>query len=428
MLFRRKSDAAQTGQPAAGPAKPASPGDAGELARLTSPQSWIVALTLAVATLGAVAWGFLGEVRVSVGGLGIVEYEQGVLQDLTAASAGRLETLSVQVGSSVEEGDVVAVLQVGTDQAELEAAQRELEQLRDQRAQQTAATDDAIARRTEAADALVRSLEEKAAVLQQQIADYGPYLQALEEEMAAGLVLRDRVEQVRNDLNTARVDLATARSDILNARSNLAEFVANQQKALDDLDSQVLQAEDKVRELQAAVAENTQIVAPRAGRIVAIEAEVGDELLAGAPVAQLETPSGSLLTYTYFRPGDGKRIQPGMSALVSPSTVEPEIYGTVLGAVVAVSAQPVSAEELRTKISNETLVQQLLKGGPVIEVAIDLKRDPSTASGLEWTSSVGPPQRVTAGTVASAKVAVQEEPPVAYIVPIFGTWFGGDEE
>ncbi len=425
MFSRRSKQAAPAKATGAPPVGATSPADVGRLAHLTSPRGWIVACTLALATLGAVLWGFLGEIRIDVSGLGVIEYEQGVLQELTAADSGRLERLAVDVGSEVAEGDLIAVLQVGTQREDLLGARRELANLLDERSRRAAAVDKEIERRRQATEAKIRSLEEEAGLLEQRVRDYQPYLAELEQEMAQGLVLRARVEQVRSDLYDARINLATARSDILNERANLGEFISNQQSTLDDLDAQILQAQNKVDSLQAALAESSRIVAPRAGRIIAIEAREGDELAAGATVAQLETPTRTLLTYSYFRSGDGKRIEPGMTALVSPATVEPEIYGTVVGTVVAVGEQPATEAEIRNQIDNDTLVQQLLKGGPPIEVQIALTTDPKTESGLAWTSSVGPPQRVTAGTTASAKVAVQRQAPISFIIPIFRTWLGG---
>ncbi|SMF04077.1 NHLM bacteriocin system secretion protein [Tistlia consotensis] len=425
MLSRRKQQAAPDKARETPAAGATTPGDIGRLAHLTSARGWIVALTLAVATFGAVVWGFLGQIRIEVSGLGVIEYKHGVLQELTAPSGGRLERLAVRAGSRVSKGDLIAVLRVGTDREDLRGAQRLLSSLRQERDRREKAVHQEIEQRKETAKATIQSLEDKAAVLEQRVKDYRPYLAELEKQMKQGLVLRDRVEQVRSDLNNARVDLATAHSDIQNARANLSEFIANQQSTLGNLDDQIVQAENKVDNLQAAIAENSRIIAPHEGLIIAIEASEGDQLSAGSAVAQLEGATRSLLAYGYFRPGDGKRVSPGMKALVSPNTVEPEIYGTILGTVVSVGEQPATEAELRDQIDNDSLVQQLLKGGAPIEVQIALEDNPKTESGLAWTSSVGPPHRVTAGTTASAKVAVQEQAPISFIIPIFGTWLGG---
>ena len=376
-------------------------------------------------TLGGILWGLLGEIRVDVSGLGIIEYKDGVLQQLDAPAAGRVEQVAVSVGDRVAEGDLIATLQVGTNAEELAGAKRLLDDLQSEHQRRQEQVQQVIERRRETTQATIASLEEKASVLEERIADYGPYLAALEREMQQGLVLRQRVEGVRSDLNDARVNLATTRSDIQNARSQLDEFIATQQSSLDQLKNQIIEQQNKVDQLEALVSETSRLVAPRAGVIVALEARADDELAAGDPIAEIESETDSLLLYGYFRPGDGKRVTPGMSAQVSPGTVEPEIYGTIVGTVISVGEQPATEAELRNQISNETLVQSLLKGGAPIQVVIALSSDPKTASGLAWTSSVGPPYRVGAGTTAAAQVAVQEDPPLAYIIPIFGTWLGG---
>lgn len=424
MIERSKGQAAERSGRTTAPDS-ATPQDIGRLARLTSPRGWLVALTLAAATAGAIVWGFRGEVRVDVSGLGLIEYRKGVLQELAAPAAGRIERIAVALGDSVREGDLIAVLQVGTDTEELRAAQRVLATLNAERTRRGDTVDREIARRQAATDATVAALETQATVMAQRVADLQPYVAELEVQLKQGFIPRVTVDQARESLNTAQVDLATARSDVLSARADLGDFIASQQQALDELDNQIVQAQNNVDELQAAVSESSHIVAPRAGRIIGLEARAGDELAAGSPVARLESATDTLQVYAYFRPSDGKRISAGMAAQVSPGTVEPEIFGSIIGTVVSVAPQPATAAELRQQIDNETMVQEFLKGGAPIAVEIALNANPATASGLAWTSSVGPPFRVSAGTTAATRVTVQAEPPVAFIIPIFQTWLGG---
>ena len=74
---------------------------------------------------------------------------------------------------------------------------------------------------------------------------------------------------------------------------------------------------------------------------------------------------------------------------------------------------------------NQSLVSQLLEGGPSIELLVELKSDPQTASGVQWSSSVGPPLRITPGTTGLATVIVRRIRPVDLVIPIVKTWIGG---
>ena len=53
-----------------------------------------------------------------------------------------------------------------------------------------------------------------------------------------------------------------------------------------------------------------------------------------------------------------------------------------------------------------------------IQVYAELQRDPTTPSGLSWTSPRGPEMEFSAGTTMTVRAAVDERPPISFIVPI----------
>jgi HlyD family secretion protein len=68
-------------------------------------------------------------------------------------------------------------------------------------------------------------------------------------------------------------------------------------------------------------------------------------------------------------------------------------------------------------LGNETLVTKLMEEGPPIQVNIALSRDASTPTGYRWTSSRGPSLRISSGTLAGGDVVVQEDRPIALVIP-----------
>jgi HlyD family secretion protein len=78
-------------------------------------------------------------------------------------------------------------------------------------------------------------------------------------------------------------------------------------------------------------------------------------------------------------------------------------------------------------LRNDQLVQGLTgKGGPLLEVVVDLEEDPTTPSGFAWSSSQGPPTEVYTGTIADAQVIVERRKPISYVLPIFKDVTGDD--
>ena len=124
------------------------------------------------------------------------------------------------------------------------------------------------------------------------------------------------------------------------------------------------------------------------------------------------------LTAVVFVPShDGKRVRRGMRVMVNPSTVKAADFGSMLGIVTSVSEYPATQQGLARTVANEKLVQDLMKGGPPIQIIVKLLPDASNHSGFRWTSSRGPNVKITSGTLCNAHIVVEEVPPVSYVIP-----------
>ena len=88
------------------------------------------------------------------------------------------------------------------------------------------------------------------------------------------------------------------------------------------------------------------------------------------------------------------------------------------GKVAAVAVYPSTAAAIMRHFQNEQLVQTLTSAGPVTEVRVVLDRDASTVSGFRWSSSSGPPIRISAGTIATADIVTETRAPITLVVPI----------
>ena len=114
---------------------------------------------------------------------------------------------------------------------------------------------------------------------------------------------------------------------------------------------------------------------------------------------------------------DGKNVTNGMRALVSPSTVRSLQYGSLVGEVIDVDNLPSTPESMQEKLKNKSLVDEFLKNGPVIMVRIKLIPEPKNRSGLVWTSSKGPPNIITPGTLVKITITTKNQTPASLIFP-----------
>jgi HlyD family secretion protein len=193
--------------------------------------------------------------------------------------------------------------------------------------------------------------------------------------------------------------------------------------------SQVEETRRKIAQLRLSLAERTKIVSDFSGRVLEITASRGQLVGSGARVATLEldSPDAELKNLVYFAVKDGKRITPGMSIRITPTTVQRERHGAILGKVTRVSSFPISQEAAANVVGSNEIARTLTQGSAVIEVEADLEVDPESFSGYKWTSK-GPDLKFTAGTTSVARVTVDERAPITYVLPILGTWVFGTKD
>jgi len=114
---------------------------------------------------------------------------------------------------------------------------------------------------------------------------------------------------------------------------------------------------------------------------------------------------------------DGLRIQPGMTAQISPNSVHQEEYGLMWGEVTVVRGVPSTADEMLQVLGNDSLVSALNAVGKLVEVRVLLEEDATTPSGYRWTSVSGPPYEVINGTLGDGDIVVDQYRPIELILP-----------
>ncbi|MFN8535039.1 MAG: HlyD family efflux transporter periplasmic adaptor subunit [Dehalococcoidia bacterium] len=181
---------------------------------------------------------------------------------------------------------------------------------------------------------------------------------------------------------------------------------------------------DRVAEGQAVVRISrvdgppVELFSPTNGVIIEISVLRGALVQPGDPIARIEPQPSQLLAIAYLNADQGNQVSQGMRALVSPSSVPAERYGAILGTVAAVSPYPVSQARLELTLENQALIRTLAGGAGVVEVVIDLERDPRSPSGFRWTSPNGPPTTVTLGTLAETTITLRSIRPIQMLLPV----------
>lgn len=197
---------------------------------------------------------------------------------------------------------------------------------------------------------------------------------------------------------------------------------------------QLKEQNDRVKQFQTTLQEQGEIRSPYAGRVLEVAHLPGQPVAPGTALVTIDAePSPgeaarprAMENLAYFPIRTGKRIVKGMTVRVSPTSVQRERYGSILGTVERVSEYPVGSRTPAAAVGNPELAQALLSPGGVIEVAIKLETA-DTPTGFRWTSA-GPPDPLSAGTTTRTYVTVEERRPITFLLPILRGWLDDESQ
>lgn len=345
--------------------KMASPERLDELMVVTAPAGWVALGAVGVLLLAAILWGFFGSISIKVQGNGILIRGEAV-RAVSVSTGGRVEEVLVGAGDIVQEGQVLARLDQSELALRIENAREELEE---------------IAGRT---------------------------ILAQLESQRSGLL-----EKASTQEGLVRRGLLT-RGTLLNTRAQLASV--DQQIAQNETNRSRLESE--LEQLESRFAASSEVKSPYAGRVLELMTDAGNLVGAGSRLLTLENLEGPIDAILYIPASEGKKVQEGMEARISPSTVKVEEFGFIISEVDTVSVYPVTPEGIARVLRNQRLADQLAGSGAQLAVKASLVRDPATESGFKWSSSKGPPTKVVTGTLCSALVVVEKKRPISYVLPI----------
>lgn len=408
----------------------ASGGDKGSLEQLDLPmelidtRSWLLLSGIVLFFLVAGFWGVFGSIPTRVQGSGLIFAQSGSGRAITSTVGGRLIEILVRPGDRLEEGQIVARLDQPELKEQLENTLRTLEALTRQRAEMAGSYDEFLTRQHGALDRQKLSLQEELKWAQETVDAQQAIVRDHENLLQRGLISRVEFESVREKFTTSMARVSQIRTSLAQVDADNVRFVAQRQEAMRDYDSRIIAAEQLRDEQKAKLELVATVRSPAAGYVATIDSGVNTTIAPGGLIATLGFAGRELEALVFVPPSDGKMVTKGMRVNVSPSTVKPEEYGTVVGEVIDVGVVPETRTSMMALLNNEALVTQFMSLGAPFLVRVALAADSETPSGLRWTSGEGPDLELSNGTLVRGDIVVREKPPIALVIPTLERWVG----
>ena len=399
-----------------------SPEQLDRLMQVTDPRGWIALVGLGAVVLFAGVWSVVGRIPTTISGTGILLSSAGI-REVESLGSGVISDVRVVVGDRVGVGDTIALVGQPRLGQQVEQAQERLSLLTANRNRRADFTSANVQLATESLDAERADLARRIEAADQRSGWLQDRLVAEEEALLLGLLTPESIQNTRQQLDGSRGERTGL--DLQMQNNEIARLLLDNESSqtMDEVDSRIREAEADLEALNLELAQSSTVLSPYAGFVREIRTDVGQIVASGQAVVSVEMVDAPLQAVIYV-PTEGKRIQAGMSARVSPVTVRREEYGFMVGEIGFVSPQPATPQGMQRTLGNEILVQQLMGLGAPFLVRVDLIEDPTTTSGFRWSSSGGPPQPVESGTTVSVEVVVEEQRPISLVIPLFRSAMG----
>ncbi len=402
----------------------ASPEQLDELIKVTTPRGWLALVALCAIAITFIAWGIFGRIPTIVMGPGVIVRTGGVI-DIPAQGRGPVTIAgNTEVGSMVEAGQVIATIsqlelstQLEMDKVRLGQLQNEHNEIVDHCEKQ---------RKNEAASFEIQRKDLNVLIKEQQ-----DLVQRIRENLASVTALHKNQTVSNLEFIKAKQDLITSESALLESQEKLANISVLESDAYHDLEQLRFQSSQAVSELNTEIKVQesrlktmSQVISPATGRVLEVMANNGTIVDIGTPLVSLEQTDKPMEVMIFVSDTVGEKVDPGMMVELTPSAVNREKFGYIVGRVSFVSEFPVTEREMLKLLSNPSLVKQLSANGVPVRVNADLILDSKTPSGYKWSSGRGPMLKISSGSLCSASIIVSEQPPITLVIPFLKKFLG----
>lgn len=391
--------------------------------RIVPPIGWLTLATVGALFFVALVWSVLGRIPQTVEGNGIL-LRGGAMEAVTSSGDGQLLEILVSIGDEVIVGQKVATVFQQTLESEIKNQRQTVQDYKSQFEMVEATSNKQRQSQIEFNNRQRTSVQTSIKDYKDQVLSLQKVVDAQTKLLDQGLIPMTTLLQSRTQLDTAQLNILQAESQLQQIETNLIQADAEARRSINSARISLQQAESQLLNLEARLQRNASVTSSRSGRVVSVDAAIGQNLNPGAQVVTLERSSEPMKALLFFPSGKGKEILLGMPLQLSPETVQVDRYGYVLGRVEDVGEVPATEGSMMAVVANKALVQAVSAGGTVLKVAGTLEVETASLSGFQWSSSQGPPFGISSGTLCKARAITRQVRPIELVLPLLKKFFG----
>lgn len=405
----------------------ASPDQLDQLVQITTPKGWLALIAIILFLISILTWGWLGRIPTNVSGQGILLATGGVYE-VSASHTGRVKGIYCDLGELILKGQLIARIAQPELIDTLNAKKEILNDLNEEYKEvvdyhQQNRQLEVIAELNQQ-----RNLEQAIIIQQERLEWLIEKIINQEQLYKHGLITNEQRVNTKKDFKITEQEIIKLKNQLQELEIKDLKIDNAARDAIRIIEFKITQAKNEINSIQSQLEKATMIISPYSGRVIELVIDSGTFINKGEPVIRLEQVGKHLKNFEatlFFSPANGKNIQRGMIAHISPSTFKPEKFGYMLGLVTGTSKFPTSSEAMMRILHNQVLVQELVSHGAPMIIDATLIPDPDTYSGIKWSTSTGPQAKIHSGTLCTGKITISQEPPINLVIPLFKKYIFG---
>lgn len=402
-----------------------SPEQLDKLIQVISTRAWVGLLAVYLFLISLVLWGFFGSIPTRVEGKGILLAENGSIYNAVAPpGGGRIAEIVVQQGQEIKKGDIIAELERPDLAEKLNLGLEYVEQLKREQTEQNQIAKNEISARHNYISQQKQTLENSLQAASANLKTITTLFQLKEDYFKKGLVALQDLESTRRDYYSSKDKIDQLQVQLTQLSTQEDDFNEQWRQRLKDKELNILSEQLKLNNMASEMKISKTVVSPASGIVISVNTAVGKIVSEGNSIASITSLGEGLDVLVFMLPHEGQKVTPGMNALVSPTTIEKEEYGSLKGKVLSVSAFPEAAETIIALLHNQEMAKQFVESGSPIGIRVRINRDPKTFSTYQWSSSQGPNKKVFPGMLADVRITVRSQSPISLIIPTFKKLLG----
>ena len=250
------------------------------------------------------------------------------------------------------------------------------------------------------------------------MAKLGELLQNHQDAFKKGILSRLELTSVQIAYYDAKGQISKNQNFLIELNQKKNDYVESWNAKIRDLQAKFAQSKYDLEKLEQNIELTETVKSPVDGIISNNYVKPGDFVGEKQVVSNIITYSDDLEVIAFVNDEIAKKITISMPAKIFPQHINSLEYGGLVGKVIYVSALPIPSESMESLLENKKMVEKIQEKGPVFKIKIELTPSPNAASGYLWTTSAGPQEKITVGSVAEVGIVIKKERPLNVIIHV----------